>query len=250
MAKGVSVTASPGPAQPARAAELRVIPDPIHGSAWITQQLRQAITEGGYRHGEKLPAERQLAEAFHASRTTVRAALNRLDQERLVIRRIGSGTFVNYIAASDTRDVIEQTSPLELIDVRLGVEPHMSRLAVLHATPRDIDRLARAIKQMESGSTDAERFSQFDEQFHLLVAECTHNPLMVSLYRQINEVRGHAQWNAIKGRVLTAERIAEYNRQHRSLFEAIRIRDTDSAAAIITNHLHYARRQLLGIEPT
>jgi len=52
-----------------------VIVDPVRGSAWITAQLRQAIMEGGYAHGEKLPAERQLASAYGASRTTIRTAL-------------------------------------------------------------------------------------------------------------------------------------------------------------------------------
>ena len=51
---------------------------------------------------------------------------------------------------------------------------------------------------------------------------------------------------AMKDKVLTAERIADYNRDHAALFEAIRSRDVDSAVAMITNHLHYARRQLVG----
>ncbi|HLB81363.1 MAG TPA: FadR/GntR family transcriptional regulator [Dongiaceae bacterium] len=226
----------------------RVIADPVRGSAWITAQLRQAIREGGYAHGEKLPAERQLAEAFGASRTTVRIALGQLEADRLVRRRVGSGTFVNYRAPGDAEDIAEQTSPIELIDVRLGVEPHMVRLAVLNAAARDIDRLAEAIQRMDADCVDAEGFTRWDEQFHLLMAECTRNPLMVWIYRQINEVRAHAQWDSMKDKVLTPARIAEYNRQHRALFEALRSRDVEAAAAIVTNHLHYARRQLLGAD--
>jgi DNA-binding FadR family transcriptional regulator len=226
--------------------EGRVLSDPVRGSAWITAQLRQAILEGSYAHGEKLPAERQLAEAFGASRTTVRIALGQLEDERLVVRRIGSGTFVNHRAPGDAEDIAELTSPLELIDVRLGVEPNMVRLAVLHATARDLERMTEVIARMEESSADSESFTLWDEQFHLVIAESTRNPLMVWVYRQINSVRTHAQWNAMKDKVLTIERIAEYNRQHRNLYEAIRTRDMDSAVAIVTNHLHYARRQLMG----
>ena len=50
----------------------------------------------------------------------------------------------------------------------------------------------------------------------------------------------------MKDKVLTAARIAEYNQQHEALYEAIRTRDVEAAVAIITNHLHFARRQLLG----
>src|SRR6266700_3083300 len=87
--------------------------DPVRGSAWITAQLRQAIREGHYAHGEKLPAERQSASAFGASRATIRSALIRLETERLVTRRLGAGTFVNYENPGDADDVAGRTSPLE-----------------------------------------------------------------------------------------------------------------------------------------
>lgn len=232
----------------ARPDGLRVIPDPVRGSAWICAQLRQAILEGGYAHGEKLPAERQLAQAYGASRTTIRAALGQLEQERLVSRRVGSGTFVNFRAPSDAEDIAEQTSPVELIEVRLAIEPHMVRLAVLNATARDIDRLSEIMTRMAAGSIDSETFTEFDEQFHLLIAEATRNPLMLWLYRQINLVRTHSQWNEMKDKVLTPGRIAEYNEQHRALLDSIRARDVEGAVAIVTNHLYYARRQLIGAD--
>ncbi|TLY63457.1 MAG: FCD domain-containing protein, partial [Gammaproteobacteria bacterium] len=65
-------------------------------------------------------------------------------------------------------------------------------------------------------------------------------------YRQINDVRMHSQWSAMKDKVLTAQRIAEYNEQHLALYEAIRTRDIEAAVAVVTDHLHYARRQLMG----
>ena len=223
-----------------------VIVDPVRGSAWITAQLRQAIIEGGYAHGEKLPAERQLASAYGASRTTIRTALDQLETERLVSRRVGAGTFVNFRPQGDTEDIAELTSPLELIEVRLGIEPNMVRLAVLNATARDIERLAAAMARMEPSSGDSENFTLWDEEFHQLIAEATRNPLMVWVYRQINAVRTHSQWNAMKDKVLTPGRIAEYNQQHTALCEATRTRDIEAAVAIVTNHLHYARRQLMG----
>ena len=223
-----------------------VIADPVRGSAWITAQLRQAIMEGGYAHGEKLPAERQLASAYGASRTTIRTALDQLETERLVTRKVGAGTFVNFRPQGDTEDIAELTSPLELIEVRLGIEPNMVRLAVLNATARDIERLTAAMTRMEECSVDSESFTLWDEEFHQLIAEATRNPLMVWVYRQINAVRTHSQWNAMKDKVLTPGRIAEYNQQHGALYEAIRTRDIEAAVAIVTNHLHYARRQLMG----
>jgi len=213
--------------------------DPVRGSVWITGQLRQAILDGRYAPGEKLPAERKFASAFGAS-------LSRLETERLVTRRLGAGTFVNTDLQAANEEVADLTSPLELIEVRLGIEPNMVRLAVLNATPRDIERLESHIARMHAAACDSESFTLWDIEFHQLIAETTRIPLIVWMYRKINDVRTHSQWNAMKSKVLTSKRMAEYNEQHLSLYEAIRARDIEGAVAVITNHLHYARRQLLG----
>ncbi|MGF1608542.1 MAG: FadR/GntR family transcriptional regulator [Kiloniellales bacterium] len=218
------------------------------GSAAIAARLRQAILDGNYAYGERLPAERDLAEHFGASRSTVREALRRLEEAHLVTRRIGSGTFVSYRPSLGDGNIAELTSPIELIDVRLGVEPRIARLAAVHATARDLDRIGEALHRVEGSGEDREYFSRADEQFHLLLAECTHNPLMVWLYQQINDVRSHAQWNSMKDKILTGPRITAYNKEHRQLYEALRSRDVEAAERVITQHLEKARRHLLGVE--
>src|SRR5262245_57039967 len=156
-ARGLSGPALAGAAD-GSAPPLRIVSDPMRGSSWITGQLRKAIHDGAYTHGEKLPAERELAEAFGTSRTTVRMALDQLEQERLVTRRVGAGTFVNYRGTARDDDVAVLTSPLELIEVRLALEPYMTRLAVLNATARDIDRMTELIDRLASFAMDIEGF--------------------------------------------------------------------------------------------
>ena len=216
------------------------------GSAAIAARLRQAILDGNYSYGERLPAERDLANHFGTSRNTVREALRRLEESNLVTRRIGSGTFVSYRPPLGEGHIAELTSPLELIDVRIGIEPQIARLAVVNSTARDLERLNEALRRVEASGDDSEYFSRADERFHQILAECTHNPLMVWLYQQINDVRGHAQWDSMKDNVLSAERITAYNEEHRALYESLRSRDVEAAGRIISEHLERARRHLLG----
>jgi GntR family uxuAB operon transcriptional repressor len=176
----------------------------------------------------------------------VREALRQLEEMALVTRRIGSGTFVNCPADPSEEQVAENTSPLELIEVRQALEPHMARLAVAHATARDLEAMAEAMTVLERCGADRELFSLADERFHMALADATDNPLMVWLYRQINAVRGHAQWGEMKGKILTRENIDLYNAQHRELYEAIRRRDVEAAVRCIEEHLEKARRDLLG----
>lgn len=219
------------------------------GSANIVAQLRRAILDGTYAYSERLPPERELATHFGASRGTVREALRQLEDLKLVTRRVGSGTFVSYRHFGDQDDIAEITSPLELIEVRLALEPHMARLAVINASARDLDRLHEALQRVEK-ATGPESFSRADEEFHLSLAECTGNPLVVWLYRHINDVRAHAQWNAMKDQILSADRIEEYNAQHRLLYTAVSRRDVEGAVRTITEHIEKAHDDLLGVRST
>ena len=217
----------------------------VRGAAGVAAYLRRAMFDGVYLFGERLPAERQLAEAMNSSRSTIREALRILDQDKMVERRVGSGTYVRYRADTAADEVAEITNPLELIDVRLAVEPEMTRLAAINATAKDFEAIEAMLARLESSDDDANHFTKWDRRLHQLLAEASHNPLMASIYRHINHVRGHAQWNAMKDKILTKERIAEYNRQHRDLYQALSLRDGELAVRIITEHLHKARHDLL-----
>ncbi len=214
------------------------------GAHWVADRLRKAIAAGTYGQGRRLPAERQIAEALSVSRGTVREALKLLQEDGMVERRVGIGTFVAPVTGSK-EDVAEITSPLELMEVRAAVEPQIVRLVVRNATPRDIAQIADALAGLERCGSDRQVFSEWDQRFHLAMAEATHNPLMIQIYHQINHVRAHSQWQAIKDKVLTPERIAAYNREHRMLFEAVRARDTEAALSIVAAHLESARGDLL-----
>ena len=213
----------------------------------ISAYLQRAIETGAYSEGDKLPTERQLAATFKAARSTVRRALDKLEQQGLVSRRLGSGTFVGASIAAGRRpaDLADELSPLQLIEARLAVEPFTTRLAVLHATRRNLDDMDTVLTQAEASTMDKDAFSKWDGEFHLLLARASANPLLLSIYRQINHVRLHAQWDAMKEKVLTPEVIVEYNRQHRGILNALHVRDAQLAQSLITGHLEKARDDLM-----
>jgi len=226
-----------------------VLPDTVtRGSAAIATTLQKAILKGTYAYGERLPPERDLAKHYGTSRSTVREALRRLEELKLVTRRIGSGTYVSHHRTPDGHVMAYRTSPVELIEVRLGIEPQMARLAALHATIEDLEQLEAAIEELEKAGGDRDAFSNADEQFHLRLAECTRNPLMIWLYQHINDIRGHAAWHRMKEKILTPERIRIYNAHHRRIFDAISNRDAESASSIVREHIEKARQDLLGVE--
>lgn len=225
--------------------------DPLQvttGSAGVFNKLRDSIVSGRYSYNERLPSERDLATRYNAARGTIRSALEQLEQANLVRRKFGSGTFVAYKNDFDHEDIAEETSPLELIETRLAIEPYLVKLVVLNANNRDLNRLEEVLQQANDTEQDPEAFSKADEAFHLMLATCTQNPLLIWIYQRINDIRSHNQWSARKNHILTPQKIRDYNGQHRHLLEAIQHRDLAKALEIITSHLQQARKDITGIE--
>ena len=218
------------------------------GARSITAQLKKAIRSGALADGDQLPPERELSETYEASRSTVRKALDQLESEGLVFRKVGSGTYVSYsgIGDIDVENVIDEISPLQLIDARMGFERQMARLAVVHSTARDIERMESVLKQLVESENDRDKFTQLDSEFHLMLAKASGNPLIVRLYDQINEVRTHSQWKTAREIVLTPAKMREYNKHHKRIVNALRLRDAATAIDALNDHMALAHADLMG----
>jgi GntR family uxuAB operon transcriptional repressor len=214
------------------------------GAAEITAILRRQIASGQLQPRDRLPPERVLAEAHGVARGTVREALTRLAREGLVEIKPGSGTYVIWQPAPQADTVIENARPLELIDARFALEPHICRLAVLHARRQDFERAEELLARMELSETDPVGFSEADAEFHSLLAEVTGNGLLLGMVNQINSVRDHEQWARMKTLTLNPSIIQQYNAQHRQIVNAIRAREPERAAALMKDHLETARLSL------
>ncbi len=203
------------------------------GAAGVIRAIKRDILGGAYDYNEKLPAERDLATRFGVARGTVRSALMELERIHLVRRKVGSGSYVIYDKHFKRRDIADQTSPLELIEARLAIEPSIVRLAISNATRRDLDNLEATLQQL-------------DESFHLALSRCSRNPLLIWIYERISSIRNHNRREAGTDRALSTAAVEAYNRQHGDLVAAIRQRNQDLAARIIAEHLERARSDLLG----
>ncbi len=217
-----------------------------HGAAGIFNQVRTAIMNGEYVFNERLPSERDLAILYSVARGTIRTALEQLERARLVRKRFGSGTFVCYDSRFEHADIAEETSPLELIEARLAIEPHIVRLVIMHANNREIRSLEEALDNVVRAHPDPNSFSSADEAFHLTLASCSRNPLLEWFYRRINDIRSHTQWNQRRHNILVPSKISFYNDQHTELVRHIIRRDMDGAVNMIVEHMHQAKKDLLG----
>lgn len=215
------------------------------GSDDVLSALRRQIVSEQYFRNERLPPERELADRFGVARGTVREALKRLEELDFVERRPGSGTYVSYSDDTASRPMAETMRPLELIEARMAIEPQIVRLAVLHADDRDLMRIEESICRMEANADDIHDFGDFDEEFHLLLAEASHNSLLIWMMRHANEVRSHPSWIKMRRLTHNSTIVIEYNKQHRRIYETLAARDPEGAARNMREHLNLARQSLI-----
>ncbi len=214
------------------------------GSTEIAGLIRAEIKHGQINRHDRLPPERTLAAKYGVARGTIREALNRLADESLVEIRAGSGTYVTYDPEEVAHSIVTSARPLELIDARFALEPHVCRLAILHARTDDLDEMDALLDRMEACTDDIAAFSDADTRFHTRLAESTGNSLLIWVVAQINSVRNQPEWSSMRQITLNEGTIALYNRQHRQILNAIRAREPERAAALMKEHLEAARLSL------
>lgn len=202
----------------------------------LEAELELALATPGHR----LPPERELAGRLGASRAALRRRLDDLEREGRITRHVGRGTFVTAPAATRL-----DTSPAEIMAVRLLLEPQLPPLAVANATASDIGRMRECLAGGEAARS-FEEFERWDAQLHASVADATHNQLLVRLFTVMNEARDHPLWGTAKRRSFTVARRHAYECDHRALVDAIDDRHAEAAAQVMRRHLLTIRDALLG----
>ena len=118
----------------------------------IAEQLRQAIGQGEFAPGARLPAERDLARQLGVSRPSLREALIALEIEGVIEVRIGSGIYVLDLgrgpAKRHPQEAATEWGPLQLTRARELVEGEVAALAARHAKKSDIAAIEQALQQM------------------------------------------------------------------------------------------------------
>ena len=218
------------------------------GTAELASLLRQDILSQAIKFGERLPPERIIQQRYEVARGTVRNALLQLTHEGLVETRQGSGTYVTFQPPKSDKmasdQMMDNISPLELIDVRFALEAHICRLAVLHGKKEQFQQAEDQLNMMEDALEDAVRFAAADKQFHIILAECTGNSLLVFLTKMLSQARNQDEWAKMRQLILNPNTIDAYNMQHRMILDAIRNRNPKAASLAMQHHLEEARLAL------
>lgn len=208
-----------------------------------------SLQSGQWRAGDRLPTERELSDQFSVSRTAVRKVLQEMKELDVISQTVGSGTYVTDRAASVLKgmagdDPVRQTSPAQLMDARLALEPAIIEMVIGQATAADFDQMDACCAKAEAARS-LDEFEHWDGMLHEVIANAARNTFISSVFKLMNQVREQGEWGVLKRRSVTPERRLQYQTEHRALVQALKHRDLEQARALATGHLLHVRRNLL-----
>lgn len=206
----------------------------------IADQLRTLMSQGEFKPGERLPAERDLAKQLGVSRPSVREALIALEVEGWVEVRTGAGVFVLQRAArpiAAKKVPAAEWGPLEVIRARRVIEGELAALAATHAKRAHLQAIREGLELMQEDTERGVAPVEGDRAFHTAIAQAAGNAVLVDVVS--------AFWQARRGPLF--ERLGDYFEnvpswrtaigEHEAILEAIRAHDAEAARAAMQAHM-------------
>ena len=216
--------------------------------------IRDLIVKTPYRPGDRLPPEREIAEMLDVTRTVVREALIMLEIKGLVEVRRGAGIYVLDNAAGESAaesadmNHCNDAGPFELLQARQLLESNIAEFAALQATREDIIKMRQALQleERELASSAPGGSESGDMQFHLAIAEATHNSMLVELFRQSWQWReNNPMWIQLHSHLDDTHYRKEWMGDHKQILAALIKKDARAAKLAMWQHLENVKQRLL-----
>lgn len=222
-------------------------------STHAAEQILEAIRRGTFRVGDKLPAERELAERMGISRPLVREALSALQIVGILESRPGDGTYVRRaVSAAEANPALclleESESLQDAFEARRLLEEGIVTLACRKAEADDLQRLQEALTEMAQAAArkDFEALNRANRRFHLALAQATHNGLLVRALEPLLEVMHQQLPLKVRESFYRDEdrRFAKTFAVHRELVEALVAQDRQRARQLMRRHFDLLEEDL------
>lgn len=207
----------------------------------IRRQIDEAIRNGDFAPGERLPSERELVETFGVSRVSVREAIRSLEAVGLVSVYQGRGAFVTDRRSGLGEPMarwldIHRDEVLELLGVRGALDAYAGELAVEHYDPEKVAAIAAAHQAFADAvvaGEPTEALVPIDIDFHMAIAEASGNRLLYDLLSDLHSYLAESRYLAL----IPKGRPAQSASEHALIVEAIQGRDAPLARLATSRHI-------------
>jgi DNA-binding FadR family transcriptional regulator len=214
----------------------------------IVQQIKTLIKEGKLVPGERLPPERTLADLLGVGRSSLREAINILETLGFIEIKVRKGIYVRNVSppiSDPLRQIlVEDKGKLyELYEFRKDIELASIQAAAQRRTRADLARIKKALEKMEELALSNHMSLANDQEFHLAVAQATHNFLRVHILKNIFDLVADYMNLILQGLMDEKTSISTVLNQHCRMLHFIQRKDPDSARAVMDEHLTWVEEK-------
>jgi GntR family transcriptional repressor for pyruvate dehydrogenase complex len=210
-------------------------------------RIKTMIATGELSPGSRLPSQDELACLLGLSRSALREAVRSLTTMNILVSRQGDGTYVSSLRTplllqplALGADILPDDAVVQLLDLRVALEPHAAGLAAARADEDDVRALAALADRGRPGATAAD-FLDADLAFHRHIVDLSGNEAIATLVHAISPPALHARILGVAPE--PAVRAAVHD-DHRRIVSALADHDVDAARAAVAVHISGMRRQL------
>ncbi|PYX76790.1 MAG: FadR family transcriptional regulator [Acidobacteria bacterium] len=210
----------------------------------VAKQLERLILKK-LQPGDKLPAERELAEMFGVSRSSIRDAIRSLELVGLVEPRQGAGTVVREVSAESLVNpltiVLARQQISELLDFRKMLEPPLAARAATHASVEDITEMEEILRRQDDKLRRGELAIEEDSEFHYNVAMASDNSVVLKVLDVLMDLLRETRERALQVEGRPQKSLAG----HRRILMAIKRRDPAAAEDAMRRHIQDVEKIVL-----
>lgn len=211
----------------------------------VVSEIQNQIMDGKLTPGMMLPPERELTEQLGVSRTALREAVRMLVTKGLLETRPGVGTLVKKITSDQITEplsmFINQAGGINLdhLDqVRQILEVEIAEVAAREATPEDLEQIHHVLHTLSAVKDDPVEFNRRDAEFHMSLAQASHNPLLAVLLNSIHDLT-----ESVRHLVQDYPRLGEVVLpDHIDIYDCVKAKDPVGARKMMLKHLGHARQ--------
>lgn len=205
----------------------------------IIRQIRSLLDSGDLQPGDKLPAERKLAEKFQVARSQVREAFKKLEFYNIIKTMPQSGSVISAIESTALNSLISDILKMDncdfhsLVEARSIIEINAAKLCAIRRTEEDLKMIESAMNNYNKKIKECGSALEEDLYFHRTIAEGSKNTVLKSMMMTITPdiMVNYAKFNVCKTNFEIP--ISE----HRLLFEYIKNNNAEAASNIMSQHL-------------
>jgi len=205
----------------------------------IVAKIKDMIDKGRFKTGDQLPVERELAEVFRVSRSSVREAIRSLESQGLLQSRQGNGTYIVRqpieMLVNPLASVIssEKDGQRELFEMRRLIEPQLAYLAAERATEEEISLMEKTLDLQEQEISKGETGKEIDKNFHYILASAAKNRFLLNIMDNSMSIFTESRDNFLQVEGRPEKSVL----RHRQVLDAIKAGDPEAAAKIMREHL-------------